>query len=180
MELDPDPDASAPPVLRLAPRDASSFDDFYRREYPSLLRLAWTLTGRRDLGEELVQDTMLRVHGKWAAVGGYDAPAGFARRVLLNGATSAARRRTSERAALSRVAATVVARPDELPPDDELWAALRALPARQAQAVALHYLEDRAVADISAVLGIAESTVKVHLYRGRLALARSLRPEDGA
>ena len=46
--------------------------------------------------------------------------------------------------------------------------------------MALHYLEDRPVADIAEVLGIAENTVKVHLHRGRQALAATLDdPEEG-
>lgn len=66
---------------------------------------------------------------------------------------------------------------DQLPPDDSFWAALRSLPDRQAQAVALHYLEDLPVSEIARVLDIAEGTVKVHLHRGRLALAELLRDE---
>ena len=50
--------------------------------------------------------------------------------------------------------------------------AVRALPARQAQAIALHYLEDRSVADIAEILECSESTVKVHLHKGRTKLAR--------
>lgn len=178
MTSEPDPSEGA--VLRLPVGGPASFDDFYRREHRPLLRLAWTLVGRRDLAEELVQDTMLSVHRRWGTVRGYDSPGSFARRVLLNGAASAARRRVVERAALARVQAMTTAPPDEAPPDDELWSAMRALPERQAQTVALHYLEDRSVADIAIVLGIAESTVKVHLHRGRLALARSLHHQDGA
>lgn len=40
--------------------------------------------------------------------------------------------------------------------------------------MALHYLDDRSVAQIADALGCAEGTVKVHLHRGRLALARAL------
>jgi RNA polymerase sigma-70 factor (ECF subfamily) len=152
----------------------SSFDDFYTREYRPLLRLAWTLTGRRDLGEELVQETMLAVHGRWSTVARYDSPGGYARRVLLNGARSFARRRAVELRALDRVArpGTTV---DAAPPDDELWSVVRQLPERQAQVVALHYLEDRPVAEIASLLGITAATTKVHLHRGRLALAARLR-----
>lgn len=167
----------------LAADDIASFDELYRREHRSLLRLAWTLTGRRDVGEELVQETLLSMHRRWVVVREYDAPGAYARRVLLNAATSTARRRRRERAALRVVASMALDQPDEPPPDEELWRAVRDLPQRQAQTVALHYLEDRSVADIATVLGIAESTVKVHLHRGRLALARSLHtqdPKDGA
>jgi len=40
--------------------------------------------------------------------------------------------------------------------------------------VALHYLEDRPVAEIAEILDMKAATVKVHLHRGRLALARRL------
>lgn len=156
---------------------AAGFEDLYRREHGPLLRLAWTLTGRRDLAEEFVQDAMLSVHRGWDRIRRYDSPGGFARRVLLNAATSAARRRATAQRALSRVP---VPGPhaDELPPDDSFWSAL---PERQAHAVALHYLEDLPVSEIARVLDIAEGTVKVHLHRGRLALAELLRDDlEGA
>lgn len=151
-----------------------TFDDLYRREHRALLRLGWTLTGRRDVAEELVQDAMLVVHRDWERVRRYDSPGGFARRVLLNAATSAARRRAAEQRALSRlpVARTQA---DELPPDESFWSALRSLPERQAHSLALHYLEDLPVSEIARVLDIAEGTVKVHLHRGRLTLAELLR-----
>ena len=166
--------ASAPVELEVV--DRSSFDDFYRQEYRPLLRLAWSLTGRRDVGEELVQETMLTVHRKWSTVVGYERPGAFARRVLLNDATSHARRRSAEQRAVERSRSRAT-HTDELPPDESFWAALRSLPHRQRSSVALHYLEDLSVADVADVLEIAEGTVKVHLHRGRCALAEALRDE---
>ena len=61
--------------------------------------------------------------------------------------------------------------------DAEFWRSVRALPARQAQAVALFYLEDYSVRDIAAVLDCSEGTVKTHLSRARTAVARQLRLE---
>lgn len=153
------------------------FDAFYREEYRPLLKLAWSLTGRRDLGEELVQEVMVRCHQRWDRLSGYDRPGGFARRILLNEATSTARRRDAERRANERVSARPEPATPALP-DPEFWAALRDLPERQSQAVALHYLEDRSVAEIAGILDIAENTVKVHLHRGRLALVALLDEED--
>jgi RNA polymerase sigma-70 factor (ECF subfamily) len=84
------------------------------------------------------------------------------------------RRSGRERRALELVGA----QPDptvELPTTDhEFWDAVRTLPARQAQVIALHYLEDRPVVEIAEVLGCATATVKVHLHRGRKALADTL------
>jgi RNA polymerase sigma-70 factor (ECF subfamily) len=65
--------------------------------------------------------------------------------------------------------------PAALPDSDaEFWRAVRRLPRRQAQAVALHYLDDLSVADVAGILEISPDTVKVHLHRGRRALADAL------
>ena len=62
--------------------------------------------------------------------------------------------------------------------DEAFCEAVRQLPTRQAQCVALHYLEDRSVADVAALLDIAEATVRVHLHQGRAALAAALGEEN--
>lgn len=51
--------------------------------------------------------------------------------------------------------------------------AVARLPRRQRQVITLHYLADLPVAEVAAVLGIGESSVKTHLGAGRSAL-RSL------
>lgn len=158
-------------------RVVDDFDAFYQSEYRPLLKLAWSLTGRRDLGEELVQEVMVRCHERWGRISGYDRPGGFARRILLNEATSNARRRDAERRANERFATRP--EPTATPlPDPAFWDALRELPQRQCQVVALHYVEDRSIAEIADVLDIAENTVKVHLHRGRQALADLLDDEE--
>ena len=45
----------------------------------------------------------------------------------------------------------------ELPePDAQVWRAVRALPRRQAQVIALRYVADASVAEIAQTLGLAE------------------------
>ena len=63
--------------------------------------------------------------------------------------------------------------------DEEFWKAVRALPKRQAQVIALHYLEDRSVVEIAEILECSEATVKVHLHKGRTRLADRLQLEMG-
>lgn len=60
----------------------------------------------------------------------------------------------------------------------EVWSAVRALPAKQAQAVALRYLEGWSIVDIAHAMECAESTVKVHLHRARKRLADRLGLQD--
>ena len=90
-------------------------------------------------------------------------------------AVSLYRKRASEARAVARVA---MRRQEVLPAldpqDDEFWAEVRALPKRQAQALALHYLEDRPVAEVADILDCSPSTAKVHLHKGRIRLAERL------
>jgi RNA polymerase sigma-70 factor (ECF subfamily) len=155
----------------------ADFDAFYAGEYAALLRLAYVLTGSRAVAEELVQETMLRAFRHWSRIADYERPGAWARRVLCNLATSRGRRLAAEARALGRLRV----RPPEpaLSADAmELWSAVRALPARQAQVTALAYAEDRPIAEIAAMLGIAEGTVKAVLHRARGNLARVLALKD--
>jgi RNA polymerase sigma-70 factor (ECF subfamily) len=100
--------------------------------------------------------------------------------VAANLATSGLRRRVVEARALIRLAGRWEPAVDLLPAENaEFWAAVRALPSRQAQAVALYYLEDRSIQQTAAVLGCAEGTVKAHLAKARRALARQLQVDGG-
>jgi RNA polymerase sigma-70 factor (ECF subfamily) len=152
----------------------TDLDSLYRRDIRAVVALAYALSGSRSAAEELAQEAFLEAHRAWERIGSYDDPGAWVRRVVANRAISRVRRRVAEARALARFAGRREL-PDELAPaDDEFWRAVRALPARQAQIVALHYLEDRSVADIAALLDISAATVKVHLHRGRQALARAL------
>ena len=59
----------------------------------------------------------------------------------------------------------------------EFWTMVRRLPTRQAQVLALHYVEDRPVRDIAELLGIAEGTVKASMHQARERLGRKLETE---
>ena len=48
---------------------------------------------------------------------------------------------------------------------------VRALPKRQAQVVALLYVEELSSVEVAEVLGCSEATVRVHLHRAKKRLA---------
>jgi RNA polymerase sigma-70 factor (ECF subfamily) len=155
-------------------RPGGDLDDLYRREYRSVVALAYGLSGSRSAAEELTQDAFLEAHRAWDRIGSYDDPGAWVRRVVANRSVSRVRRSVAEMRAITRIAARREL-PTELPESDaEFWRAVRRLPDRQAQVVALHYLEDRSISDIAGVLEISPDTVKVHLHRGRRALADAL------
>lgn len=153
-----------------------SFEQFFAANRGGVLALLYSLSGSRQVAEDVAQDAFTEAFRRWSTISRYDDPAAWVRRVAINKSISGVRKRVNERKALARAASRAVTS-GETPVDpdgDRFWAAVRALPERQAQAVALHYLEDRSVAEIARVLDIAEPTVRVHLHRGRLELARTL------
>jgi RNA polymerase sigma-70 factor, ECF subfamily len=154
------------------------FEAFYEGQYQPLLRLAYVLTGSRGVAEDLVQETMLRAYRAWPTVSAYDRPGGWAYRVLCNMATSRGRRAQAEARALMRLRGRRVEEPAVAPETAELWAAVRRLPRRQAQATALAYLEDRSIRDIATIMDCAEGTVKALLHNARQQLARELGIDD--
>jgi RNA polymerase sigma-70 factor, ECF subfamily len=160
----------------LAPRP---FDDFYRAEFPAVVGLAYALSGNRAGAEDLAQEAFLAAHRNWPRVSAYDKPEAWVRRVVANLSVSFFRRRMVEARALGRLALRrEPALPELTAEDAEFWAAVRSLPRRQAQVVALHYLEDLPVGRIAEILGVTEGTVKAHLHAGRARLVAKLELEE--
>jgi RNA polymerase sigma factor (sigma-70 family) len=153
-------------------RDLPSFDALFAAERGRVVATVFALAGSAAVAEEITQEAFLRLHLHWAKVSRYDRPDQWVRRVAVNLAVSRRRRRTNEEHALRRLGGRTNVVTQALDPrDDALWTAVRALPKRQAQAVALHYVADLAVAEIATVLGCTEGTVQTHLFRARQALA---------
>ncbi len=151
------------------------FENFYRREFRDVVGLAYALSGSRVGAEDLAQEAFVAAHQRWDRIGGYDKPEAWVRRVVSNLAISGFRRRAAETKAMARLAGQRrQPLPEMEPEDEEFWKTVRQLPKRQAQAIALFYVEDRSVAEISEILDCSESTAKVHLFRGRQALAAKL------
>jgi len=152
-----------------------AFESFYDREFRKVVALAYALSGSRSGAEDLAQEAFIAAHLRWDRIGTYDKPDAWVRRVVANMAISAFRRRSAERRALERLAGQTPTELPQLEPEDErFWNLVRELPPRQTQAITLFYLEDRSVNEIAEVIGCNPNTAKVHLFRGRQALAARL------
>lgn len=154
-----------------------AFEAFYQREYAGAVRLAFALTGRRDLAEELAQDSFLACLRHWDRISGYEDATGWVRRVLTNRCISSGRRHLTEVRLLAKLRRERPRSPSLSQPSDRLWDAVRQLPRRQAQVLALAFVEDLDVREIAATLGIGEESVRTHLRRGRAAVATRLEEE---
>lgn len=157
------------------------FDRFYRANYAPAVRLALSLCGRASIAEEFAQDAFLAAHQEWATVGDLDRPDLWVRRVVINRSVSGIRRTRTERRLVERLGRLVHGSTPDVPvPDARLWRAVRALPRRQAQVVALRFVEDLTFPDIADVLQCSESTVRTHLRRALDALGSPPPTEETA
>jgi RNA polymerase sigma-70 factor, ECF subfamily len=158
--------------------EPSDFDGFFRAGHDPLLRFCWGLTTDREAARDVAQETMARAYRDWDRVGAAGSnPDAWARTVALNLVRSQWRRSVTA-AAVARGLAHPASSPNDAGPDVgldvDLERALRALPDRQREAVVLHHLLDLPVGECAALMEVGESTVKVHLQRGRAALALAL------
>ncbi|MEN8237890.1 MAG: SigE family RNA polymerase sigma factor [Actinomycetota bacterium] len=158
------------PVLRAIP----DFHSFYRLEFEAVVGLAYALSGSRLAAEDLAQDAFVAAYRRWDEIGKYDKPGAWVRRAVANRSVSAIRRRVVEAKALPKLV-----RSEELPPElsaesTDVWRAVRRLPKRQAQVIALFYLEDLSLDDVASILDLSPETVRTHLRRARKTLARRL------
>jgi RNA polymerase sigma-70 factor, ECF subfamily len=151
---------------------SEGFEAFYLREYQAVVQLAYALSGSRLVAEDIAQETFLVAFRDWERI---RHPSGWVRKVAVRRASRTVHRRLLEARALTRLMAGRGPAVAELPEQDaEVWRAVRALPRRQAQVIALRYVADVPVAEIALTLGLAEGTVKAQLHRARQALAARL------
>jgi RNA polymerase sigma-70 factor (ECF subfamily) len=155
----------------------ANFESLYRQELPTLIALATTMTGSRDVGADLAHEALARAYRDWRTVGSLERPGAWVRRVLINLTIDAHRRRARETLALSRLDPYPITAPTEAV-GEAFWAAVRALPERQRAAIALYYIEDLSIAAIADILGVAAGTVKTSLFMARQSLAVSLGAEE--
>ncbi len=172
----PPPTPENEPELVVSARPIESFDDYYQRDYRSLVGLAFVITGDHGTAEDLVQDALTVAHRNWDKVSRYDKPDAWVRRVLVNRSTSRFRRLASETKATLRLRQEPERPVMPTETNLEVWNAVRSLPKRQAQVIALYYWDDQSLAQIAEILECGAETVKTHLKRARQSLATTLGP----
>jgi RNA polymerase sigma-70 factor (sigma-E family) len=153
----------------------TQFRDFVAARSAALLRVAYLISGDVNLAEDLLQTTLTRTYLAFRRLDGIDSLEAYARRVLLNTATSWWRRRWRG----ERPTAVLPERPvgdltEYVAERDEVWRLLATLPARQRAVIVLRYYEDLSEADIADQLGLSLGTVKSHASRALASLRARL------
>jgi RNA polymerase sigma-70 factor (ECF subfamily) len=160
-----------------ASRPAADFEDFYRREYRSVVGLMYTMTGAPQVAEDIAHDAFVEAFRRWDRVGQYEKPGAWVRRIAMQRASRWHTRSLAEARALAQgfLDSDEVISGTELSVEHaELWQAVRALPRRQAQVLALYYQAQYSVGEIAETLGLAPGTVRAQLHDARRSLAKKL------
>ena len=155
------------------------FAEFYRRSRDDCLRTVLISVGDQDHAQELVAEAFARACASWRTVSRHPAPSAWVVRTALNANVSRWRRRRRELLMpdTGSVADPPAAEDAESSLDPRIMAALRRLPARQRQVVALRVFLDLDTDRAAEVLGIAPGTVQAHLGRAIAALRGELMPQ---
>ncbi len=156
------------------------FAEFYRSFRDDCLRTVLIIVGDQDSAQELVAEAFARACASWRTVSRHPAPAAWVVRTALNLNISRWRRRRREvlvpdPGMLADRPAAASAAQDPL--DPEIMAALRRLPARQRQVIALRLILDLDTSGTAEVLGITPNTVMAHMARALATLRSDLVPE---
>jgi DNA-directed RNA polymerase specialized sigma24 family protein len=155
-----------------ADRDADrTVAALYRQHYAALVRLASLLVGDPEAGEQIAQDSFVALyasrhrlrHGDWAL--------SYLLQSVLHRSRSAGRRRTAAEPRASAPGA-------EGPAGPPVLSALRALPARQREAVVMRYYAGLSEARVGEVMGISKRAARHHSERGMAALRAVLDTRD--
>jgi RNA polymerase sigma-70 factor (ECF subfamily) len=156
-------------------RAVQPFEAFYRANYRPVLACLYALAGR-GAAEDLTQEAFLAASQRWEEVGVLDNPGAWVRRVAINKAASAYRRRRAEARAVLRLAGEDhEAIPTMSEHSDEVWRAVRSLPRRQREAIVLCLVAGYSRMEAAELMSVGIETIKTHLERGRQALAELLK-----
>ena len=152
--------------------DQREFAEFYAAAWDDCLRIVTVSVGNRALGEDLVAEAFTKAWASWRKVRGFAEPRAWIIRSALNAHVSWWRRYRREVALGSHDYTAATSQDPVL--DSSLVAALRRLPVRQRQVVALRLLLDLDTATTAEMLGMSGSTVATHLHRAVAALRRDV------
>jgi len=186
---------------KISPHEAQELDACFRAEASDLFGYACAVTrGDQALSHDLVQAAFEAAALSWRGLRGmaHEARRAWLRRTLASIAVSGFRRGAPLRDRLSRIEMPRIDLPriemlSRKPPAgpleqafspialDRCWQVIGGLPEQQHAAALLRWGLGMKEGEIAAVLGIAEKTVSVHLYRVRRKLLLQLgasRPFD--
>lgn len=146
-----------------------SFERLYESEYRTVYRTVYLMSRNRALAEDATQEAFVRALERWGRLRNESWAGGWVTTTALNLARRSLRQR------LLRPSGQAAVRGFE--EVSELWTEVSRLPLRQRQALVLRYRVGLPVHEVASAMGLAESTVRVHLARARATLSVRMRAD---
>jgi RNA polymerase sigma-70 factor (sigma-E family) len=154
--------------------------ELYAVHYRGLVRLASFLVRDTPTAEEVVQDAFIAMADGWQRLRDAEKALAYLRQAVVNRSRSVLRHRTVVDKNMQKA-------PPDMPSAEHgalvllersaVVSALRELPERQREAIALRYYADLSEAEIAATMRISRGAVKSHTARGMAALRIALEQE---
>lgn len=174
-------------VGRAAEGDRAAMEELYRRTNSELWRTVRTISSSEEDAMDLMQEAYLKAFSELKSLRNKDSFLPWLKRIAINEHKQELRRNQPLLFSELSVEDADALTPEPLqPPTPErvyeqreqaaaVQQALSTLPDGQRTALVLYYCEQYSVEEIADQLGIAKSTVKVQLHRGRKSLEAALR-----
>ncbi|MEY4175254.1 MAG: hypothetical protein RI900_2419 [Actinomycetota bacterium] len=147
-------------------RATAEFDAFYRGSKDACFRALLATVGSAAEADDLLAEAFTRALARWSEVRQHPRPEAWVVRTALNLHRDQWRRSVRRRRSLARADAV----PFSNSVDPSLLEAVRRLPERQREVVALRVLLDLSAEQTAEALGIDPGTVGSHLRRALAAL----------
>jgi RNA polymerase sigma-70 factor (sigma-E family) len=169
-------DRAAESDSRAASGGSAAVSALYAEHALGLIRLAHIMLGSRAAAEDVVQEAFLGLFRRWEHLEDQARALSYVRSSVLNGSRTALRRRPAVELEPAHQPPVRSAEASILTEEErrEIIAALRRLPDRQREVLALRFYLDLPDDQIAAALGIRKSTVRSTALRGIRALGRAL------
>ncbi|MBT8493944.1 MAG: RNA polymerase sigma factor [Deltaproteobacteria bacterium] len=170
--------------------DAQAFAAFYQGSAPAILAYLIRMAGRRDVAEDVLQETYIKVHRSRSSyvVGANPMPwlYAIAHRTFLDHVRKSSRRRdrveraakeTENKAHLTGVPISDYHQPDPAA-GEAIRQALTRLKESQRQALVLTKIEGKSLAQAAAIAGTSVGAMKLRVHRGMNRLRTLLVDDD--
>jgi RNA polymerase sigma-70 factor (sigma-E family) len=149
----------------------------FQAEGSRLVSLARLFVDDRTAAEDLVQEAFIRLARSAHRIRDEERAAAYLRSIVINLARDHNRRGLVSFRHRPPAVTDVPSAEEHATASEgrvEVVEALRALPKRQRDCVALRYYLELSIADIAATLGVSTNSVKTHLQRGLRSMAQTL------
>lgn len=152
----------------------AEFEEFVVARFPQLRRVSYLIVWDWQQAEDIVQSALMKVYAAWPRLERHGSLEAYTRRAVINASISWARK--PKREVVTANVPEITASADVVDLDHDLRDALKRITPAQAAIIALRFVDDMSVAEVAALLDIAEGTVKSQSSRGLTKLRNLIQP----